>query len=85
MILLQTDADSSLCIDLQVLKIDIEGSEWGLFADFYRNPGATLPATNLMVEFHMPNDVAEVFQVIDMILADGFRRVLKAQNCGSSM
>ena len=85
MILLQTDADSSLCIDLQVLKIDIEGSEWGLFADFYRNPGATLPATNLMVEFHMPNDVAEVFQVIDMILADGFRCVLKAQDMGSSM
>ncbi len=62
---------------LQVLTIDIEGSEWGLFADFYRNPGATLPATNLMVEFHMPTDVAEVFQVIDMILADGFRWVIQ--------
>ena len=58
---------------MQVLKIDIEGSEWGLFADFYRNPGATLPATNLMVEFHMPNDAAEVLSVLDMIQADGFR------------
>ena len=83
MVLLQRDADPCICIGLQVLKIDIEGSEWGLFADFYRNPGATLPATNLMVEFHMPNDMAEVFQVIDMILADGFRCVLKAQNTGS--
>ena len=58
---------------LQVLKIDIEGSEWGLFKDFYENPGATLPATNLVVEFHMPNTVAEVFAAIDAILADGFR------------
>lgn len=84
MVLLQRDADPCICLGPQVLKIDIEGSEWGLFADFYRNPGATLPATNLMVEFHMPNDVAEVFQVIDMILADGFRCVLKAQKTGGS-
>ena len=61
-----------LCM-LQVLKIDIEGSEWSLFKDFYENPGATLPATNLMVEFHMPNTAAEVFETIDLILADGFR------------
>ena len=61
-----------LCL-LQVLKIDIEGSEWGLFTDFYSNPGATLPATNLMVEFHMPNTVGEVLAAIDAIQADGFR------------
>ncbi len=67
-----TPAYVSLCF-LQVLKIDIEGSEWGLFTDFYSNPGATLPATNLMVEFHMPNTAGEIFAAIDAIQADGFR------------
>ncbi len=67
-----TAAHLCLCC-LQVLKIDIEGSEWGLFTDFYSNPGATLPATNLMVEFHMPNTAGEVFAAIDAIQADGFR------------
>ena len=56
-----------------MLKIDIEGSEFALCRDFYENPGATLPATNLMVEFHMPNSNAEVFAALDLILADGFR------------
>jgi hypothetical protein len=38
-----------------------------------RLPGATLPASQLLVEFHMPRDIGTIFDVIDLLLADNFR------------
>ena len=39
---------------IDVLKVDIEGSEWEMFRDFYAEEHATLPVTQLLVEFHFP-------------------------------
>ena len=55
------------------MHVSCRGQEWALFRDFYQKPGATLPATNLVVRFHMAGDVAEACQVIDLILSDSFR------------
>ncbi|CAK0783873.1 hypothetical protein CVIRNUC_007073 [Coccomyxa viridis] len=67
---------------LEVLSVESRGQEWALFRDFYQKPGATLPATNLVVRFHMAGDVAEACQVIDLILSDSFR-VFSAQPRGN--
>jgi hypothetical protein len=58
---------------IDILKIDIEWHEWSVLSDFYSTPGATLPATQLLVEFHFPNDLAKVLKVFDLLLADNFR------------
>ena len=57
---------------IDVLKIDIEGFEWELFKDFYRS-GARLPATQVLVEFHFKGESAEVWEVLDLLLADKYR------------
>ena len=56
-----------------MMHVLCRGQEWALFRDFYQKPGATLPATNLVVRFHMAGNVAEACQVIDLILSDAFR------------
>ncbi len=48
---------------LDVLKIDIENHEWDVFGDFYATPGARLPATQLLVEFHWPGNADRVWKV----------------------
>jgi hypothetical protein len=68
----------SIMADLQhawidILKIDIESHEWGLFTDFYAAHGARLPATQLLVEFHFPGQAATVWEVLDAILEDKYR------------
>jgi hypothetical protein len=69
---------------LDVLKIDIEGHEWGLLSEYYATPDANLPATQLLVEFHFPDNAAIVWQVFDMLLADNFRVFASEPNyyCG---
>ena len=68
----------SIMTDLQhawidILKMDIEGYEWSLFADFYKTPGARMPATQLLVEFHFPGNITMVWEVLDAIIADNYR------------
>ncbi|CAL8465623.1 g5159 [Coccomyxa elongata] len=71
---------------VDLLKIDIETSEWELFSDFYAAQGASLPATQLLVEFHwnwsahVPGpapaitwDQAIIWEVFDKLEADNFR------------
>ena len=63
---------------IDILKIDIEMHEWGLFTDFYRgssagDAGPRLPATQLLVEFHFPGQAATVWEVLDLITADNYR------------
>jgi len=41
---------------IDVLKVDIEKSEWEMFKDFYAEENATLPVTQLLVEFHFPGE-----------------------------
>ena len=41
---------------IDVLKVDIEKSEWDMFRDFYAEENATLPVTQLLVEFHFPGE-----------------------------
>ena len=48
---------------VDVLKIDIENHEWDVFGDFYAKPGARLPATQLLVEFHWPGNADRVWKV----------------------
>ncbi len=48
---------------VDVLKVDIEGHEWDMFLDFYDNPDAHLPATQLLVEFHWPGSADKVWKV----------------------
>lgn len=48
---------------VDVLKIDIENHEWDVFGDFYATPGARLPATQLLVEFHWPGNADRVWKV----------------------
>jgi hypothetical protein len=57
---------------IDVLKIDIETHEWGVLSDFYSTPGASLPVTQLLIEFHYPT--LEMFlKVFDLLLEDNFR------------
>ena len=58
---------------VDLLKIDIESHEWDLFSEFYATEGASLPATQILVEFHFPGKVAIVWDVFDKLLADNFR------------
>ncbi|BDA51472.1 probable methyltransferase-like protein 24 [Coccomyxa sp. Obi] len=71
---------------VDVLKIDIETFEWELFSDFYASEGATLPATQLLVEFHwnwshhVPGpspaitwNQSLIWDVFDKLEADNFR------------
>ena len=58
---------------IDVLKIDIEQHEWELLQDFYRRVGASLPVTQLMVEFHFTGNLAIVWEVFDKLLADNYR------------
>ncbi len=58
---------------IDILKMDIEGYEWSLFTDFYKTPGARMPATQLLVEFHFPGQIGTVWEVLDAILADNYR------------
>ncbi len=58
---------------IDILKMDIEGSEWDLFHDLFNRPKATLPATQLLVEFHFPGNVSVVLQTFDALLADNYR------------
>lgn len=60
---------------VDLLKIDIEGFEWELFNDFYAIHGASLPATQLLVEFHFKN-LPTLWRTFDQLLDDGFRQVL---------
>lgn len=48
---------------VDVLKMDIEGHEWDVLSDFYAKPGAQLPATQLLVEFHWPGNADRVWKV----------------------
>lgn len=36
---------------VDLLKVDIETSEWELFSDFYASEGASLPATQAGIHF----------------------------------
>ena len=63
------------------MHVSCRGQRWALFRDFYQKPGATLPATNLVVRFHMAGNVTEACQVIDLILSDAFR-VFSAERRG---
>ncbi|EIE18098.1 hypothetical protein COCSUDRAFT_45640 [Coccomyxa subellipsoidea C-169] len=58
---------------VDVLKMDIEGHEWDVFLDFYAQPDARLPATQLLVEFHWPGSADKVWKVLDVLLADKYR------------
>ena len=58
---------------IDVLKMDIEQHEWELLRDFYSREEATLPVTQLMIEFHFYGDLAIVWEVLDKLLADNFR------------
>ena len=54
--------------------LPLQGHEWELFQDFYATQNASLPVTQIMVEFHSRvRGVAPVFHVIDKLLADNFR------------
>lgn len=57
---------------VDLLKIDIEFHEWELFADFYSRRGASLPATQILVEFHFQG-LAKTWATFDHLLADNYR------------
>ena len=72
---------------IDILKMDIEMHEWGLFLEYYKeHPGAKLPATQLLVEFHFPGEAAKVWEVLDLITADNYRvfsvEVRQEYSCG---
>ena len=58
---------------IDILKIDIEGSEWELFNDLYAQPNSTLSATQVLVEFHFQGNITVVLQTFDRLLADNYR------------
>ena len=57
---------------IDVLKMDIDGSEWELLQDFYKS-GAKLPATQVLIEFHFPGSTKAVWEALDLLLADKYR------------
>jgi FkbM family methyltransferase len=73
---------------VDVLKIDIEGSEFPVFDDlFARNLLKRLRVTQLMVEFHVPDPAHFVrqWEIIDTLTRDGyllFRKELNPFNGG---
>ena len=58
---------------IDVLKMDIEGSEWDLFQQIYDSSQASLMATQLLMEVHFRDNVTRVLQTFDKLLADNFR------------
>ena len=63
---------------IALMKMDIEGSEYGVLEDWYLRRGMTLPADQLLIEFHRfsldlrYNASPEVSQIIFLLHMDGF-------------
>ena len=61
---------------IDVLKMDIEGAEWPLLESWYRVQNSTLPATQLLVEFHFQAGMdleSVVAPVFELLTGDGYR------------
>ena len=61
---------------IDVLKMDIEGAEWRLLESWYRVHNRTLPATQLLVEFHFTDGMSlesVVAPLFELLLSDGNR------------
>ena len=61
---------------IDVLKMDIEGAEWPLLESWYRVQNRTLPATQLLIEFHFTDGVdleSVVAPVFERLTGDGYR------------
>ena len=39
---------------IDVLKVDVEGGEWGVFKDLMSDEGSVLPFGQLLIELHLP-------------------------------
>ena len=62
---------------VDVLKMDVEGAEWQVLDSWYRLQNRTLPATQLLVEFHFLEGQTDVEAVVaplfELLLSDGYR------------
>ena len=60
---------------VDILKCDIEGSEWGTLLSIYKNGGSGIYATQLLLEVHYPAAASEqtIWEVLDYLTLDNFR------------
>ena len=62
---------------VDVLKLDIEGAEWPVLESWYRVQNRTLPATQLLVEFHYQDGKTSLESVVapvfELLTGDGYR------------
>ena len=62
---------------IDVLKMDIEGAEWQVLESWFKVQNRTLPATQLLVEFHFLDGKTGletlVAPLFELLLSDGYR------------
>ena len=60
---------------VDILKLDVEGSEWSMFSSIYEKGGLGLHATQLLLELHYPSATSEqgIWDLFDNLIQDNFR------------